>query len=321
MHVRRRLLLGFGAWLLGAPAAGLSQASSFRVGILSSLAASSRDDAFVDALRLLGYVEGKNLHLSRQYPGGNTSKLEQSAKALVEQQVQVIFAPTTIAAVVAKRSASVPVVFATAPDPVGSGLVASLARPGGLATGTTSVSTELNAKRLQLLKEAFPHVSRVAVVRSPEPVVNVHLAEIEGAAKSLGLSLLVMEMRNAAQAGEVREQLQQWRADCLYVIQSTTNFNNRQVLVDLAAASALPAVFPYRESVEAGGLMSYGTDFDALYRRSALYVHKILRGGKPQELAVEQPTTFELIINRAVANKLRVRISAAVLARADRVID
>jgi putative ABC transport system substrate-binding protein len=104
MHVRRRLLLGFGAWLLGAPAAGLSQASSFRVGILSSLAASSRDDAFVDALRLLGYVEGKNLHLSRQYPGGNTSKLEQSAKALVEQQVQVIFAPTTIAAVVAKRS-------------------------------------------------------------------------------------------------------------------------------------------------------------------------------------------------------------------------
>ena len=315
MQVRRKILLGLGAWLVGMPTGARSQGQVSRVGILSSLAPSPRDAAFIEALRELGYVETKNLQLLRHYPGGSPSQLEQAARALAEQRPQVVFAPTTVAAAVAKRVVSVPVIFATAPDPVSSGLVASLARPGGLATGTTSVATELNAKRLQLLKEAFPHVSRLGVIRSPEPVVGVHLAQIEAAAKSLGLSLLVTEIKDA------RQKLQQWRADALYVIQSTTNFNNRQSLVELADATALPAVFPYRESVEAGGLMSYGADFDALYRRGAVYVVKILKGAKPQELPVEQPTKFELIINRAAAKKLPVRISPAVLARADRIID
>ena len=315
MNVRRKFLLGLGAWMAYAPISVRGQGQVFRVGILSSLAPSPRDAAFVDALRELGYVEDKNLQLLRHYPGGSAPQLEQSVRALVEQRAQVVFAPTTVAAAVAKRLATLPVVFATAPDPVGSGLVASLARPGGLATGTTSVATELNAKRLQLLKEAFPHVSRLAVIRSPEPVVAVHLTEIETAAKSLGLSLFVAEIKDA------RDKLQQWRADALYVIQSTTNFNNRRLLAELANASALPAVFPYRESVEAGGLMSYGTDFDALYRRGAAYVDKILKGIKPADLPVEQPTKFELVINRSAANKLTVKISPGVLMRADRIIE
>jgi putative tryptophan/tyrosine transport system substrate-binding protein len=287
-----------------------------RIGVLSSLAASARDDAFVAALAALGYREGETVHFERRYT--SSAHIEQAVRDLAQQNVDIIFAPTTIAAVAAKRTVQIPIVFATAPDPVGSGLVASLARPAGNATGTTSVSTELNAKRLQLLKDAFPHISRVAVVRSKEPVVAVHLAEIESAARALGLALLVMDV---AARERLAKEISEWRADALYVIQSTTNFNNRKFLVELAAKLSLPAIYPYRESVEAGGLMSYGADFDELYRRAAAYVDKILKGGKPQDLPVEQPTKFELVVNRRTATALKARISPAVLSQTDKVIE
>ena len=320
MGIRARLLLAAIATLFSALAVAQAQ-GTYRVGILSSLAPTGRDAAFVQGLAGLGYAEGKNLRLERRYPGGNAQHLEQAARELLAQEVQVVFAPTTIAASAVKRAGPVPIVFATAPDPVGSGLVASLARPGGNATGTTSVSTELNAKRLQLLKEAFPAISRTAVVTSREPVVARHVAEIQAAAKQLGLSLLTVEATNPEGLERAYDSLREWRADSLYVIQSTTNFNNRKLLAELAARASLPAMFPYEESVEAGGLMSYGTDFDALYRRAAAYVDRILKGAKPEALPVEQPTKFELAINARTARALQAKMSPSVLARADRIIE
>jgi putative tryptophan/tyrosine transport system substrate-binding protein len=321
MVTRRNLVLAVGAAVVSSRAFSQQRAGAHRIGILSSLAPSSRDAAFVQALIELGYTEGKNIHLERRYPGGDAARLEQSARELLERGVQVIFAPTTIAASAAKRLTTLPVVFATAPDPVGSGLVATLARPGGNATGTTSVATELNAKRVQLLKEAFPQVSRMAVLRSREPVVAVHVAEIERLAKQLGLSLLVMEVTQPQQLEAALQRLQEWRADAINVVQSTTNFNNRKLLAELAARASIPAVFPYSESVEAGGLMSYGTDFDDLYRRAAVYVDKILKGAKPADLPVEQPTKFELAVNLKTANALPFRMSPAILLRADKTLD
>lgn len=321
MVTRRKALLVLGAALLSPAVSAQKQGTVHRVGILSSLAPSSRDEAFVQALKGLGYAEGRNLYLERRYPGGGTTRLEQAARELLERNVQVIFAPTTVAAVAAKRVSAMPIVFATAPDPVGSRLVTSLSRPGGNATGTTSVSTELNAKRLQLLKEAFPRIARVAVIKSGEPVVAVHVAEIERAAGSLGLALLILEVPNADALEPARKSLQQWRADSIYVIQSTTNFNNRKLLAEFAARCALPALFPYSESVEAGGLMSYGADFDDLYRRAAAYVDRILRGARPADLPVEQPVKFELVINHAAAKALDLELGADLRARADRRID
>ena len=321
MSTRRRALLVLGAVLLSRAAFAQKPQPVHRVGILSSLAASSRDDAIVQALKELGYIEGRNIHLERRYPGAGAVLLEQAARELVERNVQIIFAPTTVAAAAVKRVSGMPIVFATAPDPVGSRLVASLSRPGGNATGTTSVSTELNAKRLQLLKEAFPRIARVAVIKSGEPVVAVHVAEIERAARSLHLALLITEVANAPALEPARTNLQQWRADAIYVIQSTTNFNNRKLLVEFAAKCSLPALFPYSESVEAGGLMSYGTDFDDLYRRAAAYVDKILKGARPDDLPVEQPTKFELVVNLRTAKGLSTGISTAILSRADRVIE
>jgi putative ABC transport system substrate-binding protein len=320
IRIRARLLLTAIATLFSALAVAQAQ-GTYRVGILSSLAPTGRDAAFVQGLAGLGYTEGKNLRIERRYPGGNAQQLEQAARELLAQEVQVVFAPTTIAASAVKRAGPVPIVFATAPDPVGSGLVASLARPGGNATGTTSVSTELNAKRLQLLKEAFPAISRTAVVTSREPVVARHVAEIQAAAKQLGLSLLTVEATNPEALERAYDSLREWRADSLYVIQSTTNFNNRKLLAELAARVSLPAMFPYEESVEAGGLMSYGTDFDALYRRAAAYVDRILKGAKPEALPVEQPTKFELAINARTARALQAKMSPSVLARADRIIE
>jgi putative ABC transport system substrate-binding protein len=315
-------MFAFAPLAIGAASRVLGQqAGTLRLGLISAISPSDRDAAFVQALRELGYVEGKNLVIQRHYLQGRTEKLAAAAADLVDQKVDVIFAPQTVAAMAAKRATSrIPVVFAAAPDPVGSGLVASLARPGGNLTGTSSIATELNAKRLQLLREAFPKVSRVVVIRSTEPVVAIHVEEIQRAARASAIETLLLEIERRDQVESRIQQIRNWRADAIYVVQSSTNFNNRELLVELSLKAGLPAIFPYSESVEAGGLMSYGTDFDDLYRRAAGHVARILKGAKPAELPVEQPTKFELVVNLATAAALRVAIPTAILVQADRVI-
>ena len=296
--------------------------ASIRLGLISTVSPSDRDVAFVQALRELGYVEGTNLVIERHYLQGRTDQLAAVASDLVHHKVDIIFAPQTIAAMAAKNATSkIPIVFAAAPDPVGSGLVASLARPGGNLTGMSSIATELNAKRLQILREAFPKASRIAVFRSAEPVVALHIEEIQRAANRLGVETHFLQLEGPDQVESRVAQLRNWRADAIYVIQSSTNFNNRKLLIELSLKTRLPAMFPYSESVEAGGLMSYGTDFDDLYRRAAGYIARILRGAKPADLPVEQPTKFQLVINLITARKLGLRIPPTVLAQADKVVE
>lgn len=320
---RRRLLVAFAA-LTGARALTTfgQERGLARLALLSTISASDRDDAFVQALRDFGHVEGRNIVIERHYLQGQTDRLAVVAAELVRRNPDIIFAPQTIAAAAARKATStIPIVFAVAPDPVGSGLVASLARPGGNATGLSSISTELNAKRLELLREAFPKTSRVAVFRSAEPIVVRHVEEVERAAKALGIKTHLLQLQRADEIEQCLAQLREWNADAIYIVQSSTNFNNRKLLAELSAAARLPAMFPYSESAEAGGLMSYGTDFDGLYRQAAGYVSRILKGAKPADLPVEQPTRFEFVINLRTAKALKLMISPAVLARADKVIE
>lgn len=320
---RRRLLAAFAA-LAGARAltAFGQERGPARLALFSTVSASDRDVAFVQALRDLGYVEGKNIVIERHYMQGQTDRLAVVAAELVRRNPDIIFAPQTIAAAAVKKATgTIPIVFATAPDPVGSGLVASLARPGGNVTGLSSIATELNAKRLELLREAFPKTSRVAVFGSAEPIVARHVEEVERAAKALGIRTHLLQLQRADEIGRCLAQLREWNADAIYVIQSSTNFNVRKLLVELSAAARLPAMFPYSETAEAGGLMSYGTDFDGLYRQAAGYVSRILKGAKPADLPVEQPTRFEFVINLRTSKALKLRLSPAMLARANRVIE
>lgn len=323
MITRRHLLAAFAALTSAAAVPAFGQKPVLlRLGLLSTVSPSDRDVAFMQALRELGYAEGRDIVIERHYLEGQTTQIAAAAADLVRRKVDIIFAPQTIAAIAAKKATStIPIVFAVAPDPVGSGLVAGLARPGGNATGTSSMSTELNAKRLQLLREAFPKTSRVAVIQSSEAVVAIHVEDIQRAARTSRFETYFMQCQRADEFEQCLTQLRNWRADAIYVIQSSTNFNSRKLLVALSAKARLPAMFPYSESTEAGGLMSYGTDFDELYRRAAGYVARILKGAKPADLPVEQPTKFELVINMQTARALDLKVPSAVLARADRVID
>ena len=298
------------------------QPASFRIAVLSATAPSDRDAAFFHALQELGYIEGKNISIERHYLQREPERLPAVAADLVNRKVDVIFAPQTIAALAVKNATrTIPTVFATAPDPVASGLVSSLARPGGNLTGTSSVSTELNAKRLQLLRDAFPAISRLAVFRSSEPIVALHVSEIQRTAKILKLKIFFFELSRPEDIEQRLMELRKVRADGIYVIQSSTNFNNLKLLLDLTARARLPTVYPYSESTEAGGLMSYGADFDDNYRRAAVYVSKILKGTKPMDLPVEQPTKFELVVNLRTARALNLKIAPTVLTRADRIIE
>lgn len=321
---RRKFLIALGSGALAGPLACVAQQLQkvHRIGILSAIAASGRDVAFMNALREFGYVEGKNSVIERRYPEGNVDRLSAFAVDLVQQKVDVIFAPQTVAAAAAKRVTQViPIVFAVAPDPVGSGLVTSLPRPGGNVTGTSSIATELSAKRLQILKEAFPKISRVAVFTSSEPIVAAHFAEVQRAAKVLGMEVLAVQLRRRGDSDQVFALIRKWGGDSVYVIQSSTNFNNRELLAEFAARTRLPAIFPYRESAEAGGLVSYGANFEALYQRAATYVDRILKGAKPADLPVEQPTTFELVINMKAAIAIGIRLPQELLLRANKVIE
>jgi putative ABC transport system substrate-binding protein len=326
---RRTFLAGTGAVLLAAPLAAEAQqaAKMARIGYLvTSLAVSPHpQEAFRQGLRDLGYVEGRNVVIEYRDAEGKPERFPAVAAELVALKVDVIVAGPTLAALAAKQATkTIPIVFANAADPVASGLVSSLARPGGNVTGLSMLAPELVGKCLELLKQAVPGVSRVALLWQPgssgERTEKDMLKEADVAARALRVRPQFVEARGPDDFDRAFSDMTRARAGALAVLPSSMLFNERRRLVDLAAKNRLPAVFPYREAVDAGGLIAYGANFTDLYRRAAIYVDKILKGAKPADLPIEQPTKFELVINVKTAKALGLTIPQPLLGRADEVI-
>jgi putative ABC transport system substrate-binding protein len=282
-------------------------------------------DAFRQGLRERGYVEGQNLVIEYRAADGQLERFPALAAELVQLQPEVIVAQGTPAARAAQQATStVPIVTPVMGDPVGDGLVASLARPGGNITGLTFLGPELVAKRLELLKEALPRVSRVAALWHPgayaERTPSAMVQETEAAARTLGMQLQRVEVRGPDELDRAFSTMTRERAEALIVLPSAMLYNERRRLVDLAARHRLPAMYQAREMVELGGLIAYGASIPDLIRRSATHVDKILKGAKPADLPVEQPTTFELVVNLKTAEALGVTVPRTLLFQATEVI-
>jgi len=312
--------------LITAPFAEAQQpARIHRIGILIPASASfnsARGEALRQRLREIGYVEGKNIVLEYRYAEGKPERLPDLAAELVRLKVDVIVTTGPSATLAAKKaSGTIPIVIASAADPVGTGLVSSLAQPGGNITGLSLMVPDLDGKRLELLKEAFPKVARVAFLWHPGGARgNLALTEMEAAAKPLGLKLLSLEVRSLDDFEGAFAQAKRDGAQALITATGgLINTQQRRVL-DFAAKNRLPAIYPYSEFVEAGGLMSYGPDNTDLWRRAADFVDKILKGAKPADMPVEQPMKFGFLVNLKTAKQIGVTIPQKVLERADRVI-
>jgi putative ABC transport system substrate-binding protein len=317
--------------LLAAPLAAEAQqpAKVARIGYLSTnLAANPHmQEAFRQGLRDLGYVEGRNVVIEYRDSEGKLERLPALAAELVALKVDVIVAAASNHFALAAKQATrtIPIVFAAASDPVASGLVTSLARPGGNVTGAAVITSELVGKRLELLTQAVPGVSRVAVLWLPgalgERTEKEMLKDADVAARALGVRLQFVEVRGPADFDRAFSDMTRARAGALTVLPSNMFLREHGRLVDLAAKYRLPAVYTVKEYVDAGGLMSYGPNVADLFRRAATYVDKILKGAKPSDLPVEQPTKFELVINLKTARTLALTIPPSVLARADQIIE
>jgi putative ABC transport system substrate-binding protein len=296
-----------------------------RIGFLVALSSSStatRVEAFKQGLHDLGYVEGENIVIEYRYAEGKLGRLPDLAAELVRLNVDVIVAGGEASIRAAKTaSGTIPIVMAYVADPVVFGLVASLARPGGNITGLTTLSPELGGKRLELLKEIIPKLSRVAVLGDRDNQnYGPQLKEIEVAAQAMGLQLQPVQLRGPDDLETAFSVMTRERAGALIGLTDTGASNLRGQIAELAAKNRLPAIYPLTEFVDAGGLMSYGPNYTDLLRRAAAYVDKILKGTKPADLPVEQPMKFELIINLKAAKQIGLTIPPNVLARADRVI-
>jgi putative ABC transport system substrate-binding protein len=291
-----------------------------RIGFLSGSSPSSvaaRLEAFRQGLRELGYVEGKNIVIEYRY-----ADEKQLARELVGLKVDVIVTGGPTSTRAAKEATStIPVVMGRDPDPVGNGFVASLARPGGNITGLSNFGPELSGKRLELLKEIVPRLSRVAVLgNSTEPSNAQSSKETELAARAFKVQLQYLDVRGPKDIETAFREARKWRADAVLVLGSGVFNPQRKQIVELAVKSQLPASYSRPEYVEDGGLMTYGPSINDLFRRAATYVDKILKGAKPADLPVEQPTKFEFIINLKAAKQIGLTIPPNVLARADKVI-
>ena len=306
------------------PAQAQQPARIPRIGILiasSASAYSARVEAFRQRLRELGYVEGKNITIEYRYAEGKLERLPDLAAELARLRVDVIVTAGPAILAAKKATATIPIVFGGAPDPVGSGLVSSLARPGGNITGLSTMGSDLDGKRLELFKEAVPKVARVAFLWEPGGTRgNRTLTDMEAPAKALGVKLLSLEVQSLDDFEGAFARAKKERAQALITTTGgLINTQQRQVL-DFAAKNRLPAIYHYSEFVEAGGLMSYAPDNTDLWRRAADFVDKILKGTKPADIPVEQPKKFEFLINLKTAKQIGLTIPPNVLARADRVI-
>ena len=325
--IRRRdfiTLLGGGAvaWPLAARAQQVGKLP--KIGFLGTNTPSVRDPfaaAFVQRLNELGWFEGRTVEIEFRWSEHRTERHRELAAELVRAKVDVIV--TTGGAVSAAKEAtsSIPIVFALAADPVGSGLVASLARPGGNVTGLSNQQTDVVGKRLELLREVVPDLRRAAIlVNVGYPITVPEVGDVRAAAGILRLDLVTQEIRQGSDIAPAIDKLQ-GRAQALYVVGDPLVSINRTRIAILAASARLPTIMPFREFVEAGGLMSYGSNIPDLFRRAADYVDKILRGAKAADLPVEQPTKFDLVVNLTTAKALGLEVPATLLARADEVIE
>jgi ABC-type uncharacterized transport system substrate-binding protein len=279
-------------------------------------------DAFVQRLHELGWIDGRNVAIEYRWGEGRAERFTEVAAEFVRLKVDVILAGGTEAAVAAKQATSViPIVFPSAGDPIGSRLVASLARPGGNVTGLSNLGSGLAAKRLELLREVFPDLRRLAVMLNADYSGGVtESGEMDVAARTLGLELIPLPIRRVEDIAPAFAGLK-GRAEGLYTIGDSLVHVHRLRINTFALAARLPTMFSQREFVEAAGLMSYGTNFPDLNRRAADFVDKILRGAKPADLPVEQPTKFEFVINLTTAKALGLEVPPTLLARADEVIE
>jgi putative ABC transport system substrate-binding protein len=278
--------------------------------------------AFIARLQELGWIEGRTVKIEYRWAEAHTERYAEIAAELVDRKVDVIVTWASAPVLAAKRAtALVPIVFAAQMDPVGAGVVATLARPGGNVTGLSLQQIDTAGKRLELLREFVPHLGRLAIMANSDAAGAVlERGEIQATARTLGLEITTLEIQQADDIAPAVETLK-GHADALYVATDPLVFNNRVRLNGLAKDARLPTIYGSREYVEAGGLMSYGPSYTELFRRAADYVDKILRGAKPGDIPVEQPTKFELVINLKTAKTLGIDIPTTLLARADEVIE
>jgi putative ABC transport system substrate-binding protein len=280
-------------------------------------------DGLREGLRKLGYVEGQNLKLEYRWAEGRTDRYLALAKELVGLHVDAIVTTGTPAVLAAQRATRIiPIVMASAGDPVGNGVVASLAHPGGNVTGLSSFTAEVEEKRLELLKDLLPRLSRVAALWNPtNPFNSIAVQHARSAADALGVRVDLVGASTASELDNALLALSQTDVEAVLVIGDAFLLEQAPRIIDFMARARLPATYLYRELAEAGGLIAYATNFYDLFHRAATYVDKILKGGNPGELPVEQPTKFELIINLKTAEMLGLTIPSTLLARADRVIE
>jgi putative ABC transport system substrate-binding protein len=326
--MRRRefmaLIGGAAAWPLTARAQQAARMA--RIGFLGLAPASifaTRVDALRIGLRDLGYIENKNIIIEFKW-AETVDELPNLAAEFVRMNVDIIFAPvSTFVAPARLATSTIPIVFASHADPVGLGHVASLARPGGNITGLSMLLTELSAKELEILKEAIPQGFRFAVIWNPTTPSHIPaLQSVEGAAKALGIELHEVPLRTIEESDRAFDTMRQAQVAGFLVLASPVAYSERGVrLAELALQHRLPSMFGFEENTRAGGLMSYSADILDLYRRSAAYIDKILRGANPSELPVEQASKYKLIINLKTAKSLGLDIPASLLARADEVIE
>jgi putative tryptophan/tyrosine transport system substrate-binding protein len=324
--MRRRefitLLGGAAAWPVVARAQQRGKLPT--IGFLGPASASAMRpwiDAFVARLRELGWVEGRTVAIEVRWAEGHSERFAEVAAEFIRLKVDVIVTTGTAVPILKQATSVIPIVFAISNDPLGSGIVASLSKPGGNATGLSQLATDLAGKRLELLREMLPSLSRVAALgNAGNPTTAPEMLEVQIAARTLGFQIVTSEIRRAEEIPAVIETLKD-RADALY-LQSDPLMNTNRIQINTLALNArLPTFSGIRDYVEAGGLMSYGPNFPDLFRRAAEFVDKILRGAKPADLPVEQPTRFDLVVNLKTAKALGLDIPTTLLARADEVIE
>ncbi len=328
MTIRRRefitLLGGAATWPLAVKAQ--QPAKVWRVGMLETASPELNGanlSAFYKGLRELGYVAGQNLVIEYRSTDGRNERLPDFVSELIRLKVDLIVLRGTPQVLAVKNATStIPVVMAAVANPVGLGIVADLAHPGGTITGLTSFVTEVEAKRIELLKEIVPGMRRVAAIwDSSNPTTAIQLEGQQTAARSLAIEITHLPVQNAADVSRAFEAAINERIDAIVVAIDTVTSTNRRQIVDLAARYRLPAIYASREFVDDGGLMTYGVSYPQLYYRAASFVDKILKGAKPADIPVEQPTKLELILNLKTAKALGLAIAPSVLARADEVIE
>ena len=327
MNTRRKLIIVLGASSLTAPLSSFAQQplKIVRVGFL--MGSGDKDNpslvAFRDELSKFGWVEGKNIIVEYRSAKEDSERFPALIAELVRLKVDLIITASTPAALAAKSAIrDIPIVFSMVSDPVASGLVHSLARPGGNLTGWSNMLPETSAKLLELLKEIIPKASRITVLSDPSNSGKaLEIKVLQTAAQRVGLTLRPFQVRRLSDIKAAFSTMAQERPDGLVVLRDSVTGYHREAIVQLASSIRLPAIYQVSEFVDAGGLISYGMDILRQYRRSAFYADKILKGAKPGDIPVEQPTTFELVVNLKAAKTIGIKIPQSILLRADRVIE